>query len=163
MSEFWKNRKNRGKEERWWQLQRDEKIVSAFWRTDCGLPPCPYNHGVLANLADLCRNRLGSHKPLDWCEIYDLKVFMKEYNQSRGEGSIAWCLDEDYGETIWQSSLSYIRGPFVSSASFAIFSHLSLSFMDFSFQKSVVFDCLWKFFCHMHAFDLSLVYLLCSV
>ena len=113
----------------------------------CGLPPCLYSRGVLANLANLCRNRLGSHKPLNWCEIYDLKVFMNEYNQSRGEGSIAWCVGGDYGETIWLSSLPYIREPCVSSASFAIFSHLSLSFMDFSFQKSVVFDCWWKFFC----------------
>ena len=95
----------------------------------CGLPPCLYSRGVLANLANLCRNRLGSHKPLNWCEIYDLKVFMNEYNQSRGEGSIAWCLDEEYGETIWLSFLPYIRGPFVSSASFAIFSHPSLSLL----------------------------------
>ncbi|KAL5960902.1 Palmitoyltransferase ZDHHC17 [Taenia solium] len=44
----------------------------------CGLPPCPYNRGVAGNLADLCRIRLGRHKPIDWCGIYELNAFMEE-------------------------------------------------------------------------------------
>lgn len=44
----------------------------------CGLPQCPYNRGVVGNLSDLCRIRLGSHKPIDWRYIFELKEFMEE-------------------------------------------------------------------------------------
>lgn len=51
----------------------------------CGLPPCPYNRGVAGNLADLCRIRLGRHKPINWCDIYELNAFMEEQDTQKRE------------------------------------------------------------------------------
>uniref|UniRef100_A0A5K3ELU6 Palmitoyltransferase n=1 Tax=Mesocestoides corti TaxID=53468 RepID=A0A5K3ELU6_MESCO len=41
----------------------------------CGLPKSPYDRGLVGNLADLCRLRLGSYDPINWSTVYDLKHF----------------------------------------------------------------------------------------
>lgn len=61
-----------------WPYSRTSKCSSCYL---CGLPSSPYDRGLVGNLADLCRIRLGSggdggsrrSAPVDWSRVYDLE------------------------------------------------------------------------------------------
>lgn len=55
----------------------------------CGLPQCPYNRGVIGNLSDLCRIRLGAHKPVEWRHLYEMKEFVESETKRNGQEFMA--------------------------------------------------------------------------